>query len=113
MLKGGGWLGLLAGLGFGLFFALLGQAKGEGVLWILAAVRVASSLVSLPLTARLVGLKPNAWGMILASFPGDMLGNLFYLLAVQGSGLALGALFSSLYPAFTTLMAATVLRERL
>ena len=106
-------LGLLAGLGFGLFFVLLGQAHSPGVLWTLAAARLASSLVSVPLAARQVGLRPQAPGLSLAAFPGDMLGNLFYLLAVQGSGLAIGALFSSLYPAVTTLMAVLVLRERL
>lgn len=106
-------LGLLAGLGFGLFFVLLGQAESPGVLWTLAAARVASSAVIVPLTARRLGLKPENPRLILASFPGDMLGNLFYLLAVQGGGLAIGALLSSLYPAFTTLMAVVVLREHL
>lgn len=107
-------LALLAGLGFGLFFTLLGQAKDTaGVFWTLAAARTASSLVVVPVTARLVGLRPNAPGLILASAPGDTLGNLFYLLAVQGGGLAIGALLSSLYPAFTTLLAVVVLRERL
>lgn len=106
-------LGLLAGVGFGLFFVLLGQAKAPGVFWTLAAARVASSLIAVPLTARLVGLRPNAPGLIFASAPGDTLGNLFYLLSVQGGGLALGGLLSSLYPAFTTLCAVTLLREHL
>ena len=107
-------LGLLAGLGFGLFFTLLAQAEsGGGVFWTLAAARLASSAVSVPLALRLVGLRPQAPGLILASAPGDVLGNLFYLLAVQGGGLAIGALLSSLYPAFTTLLAVVVLREGL
>lgn len=107
-------LALLAGVGFGFFFTLLGQAhSAEGVFWTLAAARLASSLVVLPMTAMLVGLRPKAPGLILASAPGDTLGNLFYLLAVQGGGLAIGALLSSLYPAFTTLLAVVVLRERL
>ena len=103
-------LGLLAGLGFGLFFLLLGQAQSPGVL---AAARATSALLSLMIAASTVGLRPRAPALILAAFPGDMLGSLFYLIAVQGGGLALGALFSSLYPAFTTLMAVAVLRERL
>lgn len=113
--KGSGLpLALLAGLGFGCFFVLLGQAQDkEGVLWTLAAARIASSAVIVPLAARLVGLKPQAPALIFASAPGDTLGNLFYLLAVQGGGLAIGALLSSLYPAFTTLLAVLVLRERL
>lgn len=60
-----------------------------------------------------MGLRPKNPALILASAPGDTLGNLFYLLAVQGGGLAVGSLLSSLYPAFTTLLAVTVLREGL
>ncbi|AWN23651.1 hypothetical protein DKM44_10765 [Deinococcus irradiatisoli] len=107
-------LGLLAGLGFGLFFVLLGQARTpSGTLWTLAAARTASSLIVLPLAALLVGLKPQRPALILGSAPGDLLGNLFYLLSVQGGGLAIGALLTSLYPAFTTLLALSVLREKL
>ncbi|CAM3294449.1 DMT family transporter [Deinococcus saxicola] len=106
-------IGLAAGLGFGFFFALLGQAQSPGVFWTLGAARLSSSLIALPLAARLVGLRPHNPRLILASAPGDTLGNLFYLLAVQGGGLAVGSLLSSLYPAFTTLLAVTVLREGL
>ena len=107
-------LGLLAGLGFGFFFVMLGQAHtASGTLWTLAAARSASSLIVLPLAAALVGLRPRKLALILGSAPGDLLGNLFYLLAVQSGGLAIGALLTSLYPAFTTLLAVAVLRERL
>lgn len=107
-------LALVAGLGFGFFFVLLGQAQDkEGMLWTLVAARLASSLVIVPVTMMRMGLKPKAPALILASAPGDLLGNLFYLTAVQGGGLALGALLSSLYPAFTTLLAVVVLREHL
>ncbi len=107
-------LGLLAGLGFGFFFVMLGQAHTpSGTLWTLAAARTASSLIVLPLAALLVGLRPRRLALILGSAPGDLLGNLFYLLSVQAGGLAIGALLTSLYPAFTTLLALSVLRERL
>lgn len=107
-------LGLLAGVGFGFFFVLLGQAQHkEGVLWTLAAARLASSVVILPIAAKLVGLKPHAPALIFASTPGDTLGNLFYLMAVQGGGLAIGALLTSLYPAFTTMLAVIMLKEHL
>lgn len=106
-------LGLLAGLGFGLFFVLLGQAHSPGVLWTLCAARIASSTVVLPIAAWTVGLRPNSFGLMLASAPGDTLGNLFYLLAVQGGGLALAGLLTGLYPALTILLAALVLHERL
>ncbi|GAA4007641.1 DMT family transporter [Deinococcus rubellus] len=107
-------LGLLAGLGFGFFFVMLGQAsEPSGTLWTLTAARTASSLIALPLTAFTVGLRPRKPALILGSAPGDLLGNLFYLLSVQGGGLAIGALLTSMYPAFTTLLAVGVLRERL
>ncbi|GHF40001.1 drug/metabolite transporter (DMT)-like permease [Deinococcus metalli] len=106
-------LGLVAGVGFGVFFVLLAQAQGGGVLWVLGAARVASSLVVVPLAAATVGLRPRGPGLIVASAPGDTLGNVFYLLAVQTGPLAVGALLTSLYPAVTTLLAVTVLRERL
>lgn len=106
-------LGLLAGLGFGLFFVLLGQAQSSGTLWVLAAARLGSSAAVLPLAVRQVGLRPQRPGLVLAAAPGDTLGNLFYLLAAQGGGLALAGLLTSLYPALTTLLAVTLLRERL
>lgn len=107
-------LGIFAGIGFGFFFALLGQAKAhDGALWTLAAARVASTAFALPAAALTVGLRPRGPGLILASIPGDILGNLFYLFAVQGGGLAIGALLSSLYPAVTTLLAVVFLRERM
>ncbi|TSA82982.1 DMT family transporter [Deinococcus detaillensis] len=107
-------LGLLAGVGFGFYFVMLGQAHDSaGALWTLSAARVASSLVIVPLTALTVGLRPQKLGLLLASAPGDTLGNVFYLLAVQGGGLAIGALLTSLYPAFTTLLAVAVLKEKL
>ena len=112
--RSGVGLGLLAGLGFGFFFVLLGQAQtSSGTLWTLTAARTASSLIALPITMLTVGLKPRRPALILGSAPGDLLGNLFYLLSVQGGGLAIGALLTSLYPAFTTLLAVGVLRERL
>lgn len=106
-------LGVLAGVGFGLFFVLLGQAHAPGVFWTLAAARLASSLIIVPFTAWRVGLRPQAPGLILSSAPGDTLGNLYYLLAAQGGGLAVGGLLASLYPAFTSLLAVVVLREHL
>jgi drug/metabolite transporter (DMT)-like permease len=107
-------LGLIAGVGFGFYFVALGQAQDTaGLLWTLTAARLASSLIVVPVAAFTVGLRPNRPAILFASAPGDALGNLFYLLAVQGGGLALAGLLTSLYPALTTLLAVVVLRERL
>ncbi len=115
--RGGLPLALFAGLGFGLFFVLLARASGKesggAVFWPLAAARLASSVVALLLAARQGGLRPQAPWLILGSFPGDVLGNLFFTLAARSGPLAVAGLLTNLYPVFTALMAALVLRERL
>ncbi|WP_424950049.1 DMT family transporter [Deinococcus sp.] len=115
--RGGLPLALTAGLGFGLFFVLLSHATDRGtggaVFWPLAVARLASSAVAVPLAARQGGLRPQAPWLILGSFPGDVLGNLFFTLAARAGPLAIAGLLTNLYPVFTALMAALVLRERL
>ncbi|WP_425146428.1 DMT family transporter [Deinococcus sp.] len=115
--RGGLPLALLSGIGFGLFFVLLAHASGKGsggaVFWPLAFARLASSAVSLPLAARRGGLKPSKVGLMLGSLPGDVLGNMFFILATRSGPLAVAGLLTNLYPVFTALMAALVLHERL
>ena len=115
--RGGLPLSLIAGLGFGLFFVLLSRATGHGsgsaVFWPLTMARLASSVVAVPLAVRQGGLRPQAPWLILGSFPGDVLGNLFFTLASRAGPLAVAGLLTNLYPVFTALMAALVLRERL
>jgi drug/metabolite transporter (DMT)-like permease len=115
--RGGLPLALFAGLGFGLFFVLLAKASGQGsggaVFWPLAAARLASSAVALPVAAAQGGLKPQRPWLIAGSLPGDVLGNLFFTLASRSGSLAVAGLLTNLYPLFTALMAALVLRERL
>lgn len=111
--RGGVPLGILAGLGFGLFFVGLAQTSAGAVYWPLAAARLTTSLVMLPLVALTVGLRPKRPGLILAATPGDALGNFFYLLAAQAGKLSLAGILTSLYPVVTTLLAAVLLRERL
>ena len=115
--RGGLPLALIAGLGFGLFFVLLSRATsqdtGGAVFWPLAVARLASSLVAVPLAMGQGGLRPQRPWLILGSFPGDVLGNLFFTLAARTGPLAVAGLLTNLYPVFTALMAALVLRERL
>ena len=115
--RGGLPLAVTAGLGFGLFFVLLShatdQSAGGAVFWPLVAARLASSLVAVPLAVRQGGLRPKVPWLILGSFPGDVLGNLFFTLAARSGPLAIAGLLTNLYPVFTALMAALVLRERL
>jgi drug/metabolite transporter (DMT)-like permease len=108
--------GILAGVGFGLLFAALGQVPETAGYWPLVANQ-ASSVVSMGLVAVLLGGNPiprrraEAWGLL----PGVLatLAVLLFLLARHHGLLSLAAVITSLYPAFTVLLAITVLRERI
>ena len=111
--RGGFRLAVVAGLGFGLFFVFLGQTREGAVFWPLVAARVISASVMLVLALRSGTLRPTAPWPILASSVLDALGNLLFVLATQAGRLSTAGALTNLYPAFTTLLAFVVLRERL
>lgn len=117
--RGGVWgdglgLGVLAGVGFGLFFVFLSFAPDDAGLWPLVPSRV----VSIAAMAAIVGVRrvPSrvparvAPGVALVGI-GDMAANMAFLAAVQQGLLSLVAVVASLYPAFTVLLARLVLAE--
>jgi drug/metabolite transporter (DMT)-like permease len=53
------------------------------------------------------------FGTLAAAGSGDTLGNLFFLLSAQESGVAVAAVFTSIAPVTTVLFAALILRERI
>jgi drug/metabolite transporter (DMT)-like permease len=107
--------GILAGIGFGLLFAALGQVPDSAGYWPLVANQ-GTSVLSLVVIAVLVGgdvvphRRVEAWGLV----PGVLatLAVLFFILATHEGLLSLAAVITSLYPAFTVLLAIVVLRER-
>lgn len=107
--------GILAGVGFGLLFAALGQVSDTAGYWPLVANQ-GSSVASLAIIAVIMGANPiprqraEAWGLV----PGVLaaLAVLFFILATHEGLLSLAAVITSLYPAFTVLLAIVVLRER-
>lgn len=107
--------GILAGIGFGLLFAALGQVPDGAGSWPLVATQV-TSVVSLLTAALLLGGDPvprtrgDLWGLV----PGVLatLAVLFFILATREGLLSIAAVITSLYPAFTVVLAITVLRER-
>jgi len=129
---------VVAGLGFAGFFLFIDRALAEGadIWWALTAVRsvglstvlVAAAglvllagagarrrrvadlfgLAGLPRRA-LIGLLP----LSLATGLGDLGGNGFFALARQADLLSVAVVLSSLYPVFTTLLAALLLHERM
>jgi drug/metabolite transporter (DMT)-like permease len=108
--------GVLAGLGFGLLFAALGQVPEGAGFWPVAGNQ-AVSLLAVAVSAWLLGGNPvprrrdDWWGLsagILAT-----LAVLGFLLARQQGLLSVAAVLTSLYPAATVLLATLVLHERL
>jgi drug/metabolite transporter (DMT)-like permease len=109
-------LGLLAGLGIGVFniavsrfspgqvFAPLTIVRGsEGLLVVLAVV----------LTRREWRLARPQLPLVVAVGALDMGGNAFYILATQAGRLDVATILSSLYPVTTVILATLLLRERI
>ena len=108
--------GILAGVGFGGLFAALGQIPASAGYWPFAANQLTSVLTVLIACLFLGGdPQPHAleqwWGLasgVLAAGAG-----LSFLLATHHGLLSVSAVLVSLYPAFTVLLAALVLREHI
>ncbi|MFC7359547.1 DMT family transporter [Nocardioides astragali] len=108
--------GVLAGLGFGLLFAAMGQIPEEAGFAPLAVAQ-AAGLVCVAVTATVLGGRwvpsdrSQAWG-ILAGVLGTA-AVVAFLLATQTGLLTVASVVTSLYPAITVGLAAFVLRERI
>ncbi|MEO5711781.1 MAG: DMT family transporter [Nocardioidaceae bacterium] len=107
--------GALAGLGFGLLFAALGQVPDSAGFWPLAAAQVASvpSVVLLATVLRAEWV-PRGRAVRLAVLCGPLgaVATGMFLLATQAGFLTVAGVLTSLYPASTVLLAALVLHER-
>ena len=112
-------LGALAGVCFGTQLTLLKFAGEGGALWVMTTSRAAGVasllLVLLFRHERKKSQGQKAHGYVLiGAFAGslDTIGVLIYLRASQLGRLDVAAVTSSLYPAFTILLSALILRER-
>ncbi|MDA8409157.1 MAG: hypothetical protein M0001_02050 [Treponema sp.] len=108
--------GLLAGLGFGLFYVALSRPGVHSGFWPLIAARSASICVALVvLVARREPLVLEKGGRAAAIMAGilDMVANLFFVLASSSGMLSLVAIIVSLYPGPTVLMARIAFKERI
>ena len=107
--------GSLAGLGFGLFFVALGQVSEDAGLLPLAVNQLVAGVVIVLVALAL--RQPWLPRDRAASLGGGIAGALgtfaavLFLAASQRGYLSVTAVLTSLYPAFTVLLAATVLRE--
>jgi drug/metabolite transporter (DMT)-like permease len=111
--------GALAGLGFGLLFVALAQVpESAGVLPLAANQGVgavltllAAGLLRQPWAPRGPGARRSAgWGAVSGLL--GTVGTTSFLVASHSADLAVTGVLTSLYPAVTVLLAATVLRER-
>ena len=105
-------LALLAGLGFGGFYAFMDRV--EGLFYPAAWAKLTAFLLVLPTALRAKpwpGGREAPW--VLLAGLGDAGGNLFFLLAAQAGRLDVAAVLSSFHPVFTVLLAWLVLKERL
>ncbi len=110
-----GLLGVLAGLGFGLFFFSISRTTHGSGLWPLVAARVATvSLVSIFMlvTRKPVRLSRASVPFVMASGALDMGANIAFLLASRIGMLSISAAVAALYPGPTVILAWIILRER-
>jgi uncharacterized membrane protein len=107
--------GVLAGLGFGVLFAALGQVPDTAGWWPLALCQAISIpavvLLATALRARWI---PRGRVVRLAAFAGPLGASAtgLFLLSTQQGFLTVAGVLSSLYPASTVLLAALVLHEK-
>ena len=108
--------GVLAGLGFGLLFAAMGQVPEEAGFAPLAVAQAVGA-VSVAVTATLLGgrwvpsERSDAWGVLAGLLASAAV--VAFLLATQTGLLTVASVVTSLYPAVTIALAAAVLRERI
>lgn len=107
--------GILAGLGFGILFAAVGQIPDSAGMWPLAWAQLCSigAVVALAVGLRVAWVprqRVALWGLLAG--PLGASAAVLFLLATQHGLLTVAGVITSLYPAATVLLAATLLRER-
>jgi drug/metabolite transporter (DMT)-like permease len=114
--SGGVLDGTLAGLGFGSLFAALGQIPDSAGLLPLALNQLvgAAVIVALALATRAAWLprdRPALIGILCGAL--GVAATIAFLVATHHGDLSVSAVLTSLYPAFTIILAATVLKEHI
>jgi drug/metabolite transporter (DMT)-like permease len=109
-------LAVVAGVGFGLFGACIGQLTDGHVFGPLTVVRATEAvlLIGVIVVTR-SGWRPPRDLVLAICAVGvlDMAGNGAYILSAQAGSLAVAAVLSSLYPVTTVVLATVVLHERI
>lgn len=108
--------GLLAGAGFGVLFAAIGQIPASSGTWPLAVAQLAGVpvVVVLALALRVAWVPDDrrvAWVVLVGPLAAGAA--LAFMLSAQRGYLAVAGVLTSLYPATTVLLAAVLLHERI
>ena len=109
-------LPFLAGLGFGIYFIFVDLGGQSSVFAPLVAVRGAGGLTLMILAAFSKELHLPSRSMlplVLLNISVDVLGSVFFILAVQSGRMDIAAVLGSLYSGVTVLLAWLVLREKI
>jgi uncharacterized membrane protein len=115
-LRGGFWIAIASGLGFGAFYVCLAQTSDEAGLWPLVASRGASVGIMMCLPATWRGLRSIRRRPLRPAVGAGLLdaaANTCYLTAVRAGQLTWVPVLASLYPASTVMLARIFQRQRL
>ena len=115
-LAAGVGLALIAAVGFGLYFVLLGSAADESAPWAVLVARLVSAALALGAVLFAgVTLRTgrDLLPAVLAVGVCDVTANILFALASTRGLLSIVSVLTSLYPAVTVALAAIVLHERL
>lgn len=107
-------LAFLSGLGFGFYFIFLARAGDDSGLWPLVISRIASAVLIVPLAASrrsFIAIRGRMLAVAVAAGAFDAFANMFFLLATRHGLLSLASVLTSLYPAFTVMLAVGLLHE--
>lgn len=106
---------LLAGCGFGFFFAALSETSDDGAPWPVLGSRVATVtiMIAILLIRRIDVSQAADRGLMFLGGLCDTGANVVFLFALRHGSLAPVAVLASLYPAATVLWARVILHERL
>lgn len=118
---GGPALGVVSGLGFGLFFVTIDATPADSGVWPLVAARgfVVVAVAAVLIPAALLGHGPRRWAVgvpwLLVAVTGllDQGANVLFLLATRDGLLSVTGVLVSLYPVVVVVLAALLLGERL
>jgi drug/metabolite transporter (DMT)-like permease len=109
------WSAITGGISFGGYFILIAQVRPGAVFAPVIVAKIATLLLGLAVLAMRRERLPSLRSVPIALLAGilDAGGNIFYLLAQHSTRLDVAAVLSSMYPAFTVILAYFVLGERI